>query len=303
MSHPSVSVIVPTYNHEVFVLDTLASVFAQTFTDYEVIVINDGSPDGTADVLRPWIEAGRIRYVAQENQGQAAARNHGIHLAQGEFIALLDDDDLWPAEKLKTQVELLAEHPGAVMVYGTAARLEEPSSIICTETPAGDLRAYFRERNCLTSPGQALIRTEALRQAGGFDPAIWGADDWEMYARLARMGEVLYTETVALLYRSHPANASKNVWKLYSNCLQVQRKHFGRVPVLRDWGAWSRCRRFINNLFFDGCVDTARLLAAQGRRREARQIWLTILPLRPRALKNQQICKSVLAALLPMKAV
>ena len=114
----TVSVIVPTYKHRDFVLATLDSVFAQTFTDYEVIVVNDGSPDDTADVLRPLAEAGRIRYVEQENQGQAAARNRGIAQARGEFVALLDDDDLWPPDKLEWQVGCLRADPTAVAAYG-----------------------------------------------------------------------------------------------------------------------------------------------------------------------------------------
>src|ERR1700719_2929443 len=101
---PAVSVIIPTYNHRDFVLDAIESVFAQTFTDYEVIVVNDGSPDDTASVLAPLASAGRIRYLEQANAGQGAARNRGIAQARGEFIALLDDDDRWPADKLEWQV-------------------------------------------------------------------------------------------------------------------------------------------------------------------------------------------------------
>ena len=95
----TVSVIIPTYNHVDYVAETLETVFAQTFGDYEVIVVNDGSPDGTAEVLRPSREAGRIRYIEQANAGQAAARNRGLAEARGEFIAFLDDDDLWPPDK------------------------------------------------------------------------------------------------------------------------------------------------------------------------------------------------------------
>ena len=121
MSSPCVSVIIPTYKHQDFVLATLDSVFAQTFTDYEVIVINDGSPDDTAEVLLPLAEAGRIRYIEQKNTGQSIARNRGIAEAQGEFIALLDDDDLWPPDKLEWQVEALRRQPDVALIAGPAA--------------------------------------------------------------------------------------------------------------------------------------------------------------------------------------
>src|SRR4051794_22002333 len=117
---PLVSVIIPTYKHRDYVLRTLESVFAQTFTDYEIIVVNDGSPDDTADVLRPLVEAGRIRYIEQPNAGQASARNRGIAEARGEFIAMLDDDDLWPAGKLEWQVAEMHRDSDAVVIYGFA---------------------------------------------------------------------------------------------------------------------------------------------------------------------------------------
>src|SRR5260370_24652309 len=103
----SVSVVIPAYRHRDFVLATLDSVFSQAFTDYEVIVINDGSSDDTTELLRPLAASGHIRYFEQANAGQATSRNRGIHAARGEFIALLDDDDLWPPDKLEWQVEAL----------------------------------------------------------------------------------------------------------------------------------------------------------------------------------------------------
>src|SRR3954471_16219960 len=111
---PAVSVVIPTYKHAGYIEETLQSVFAQTFTDFEVIVVNDGSPDNTTAVLQPWVASGRIRYLEQPNAGQSAARNAGIRLARGEFVALLDDDDLWPADKLAIQVERLRTQPNAV---------------------------------------------------------------------------------------------------------------------------------------------------------------------------------------------
>lgn len=116
---PRVSVIIPTYRHAAYVGETIASVLAQTFRDFELIIVNDGSPDNTADVLRPLIRSNAcIRYVEQSNGGQASARNHGLRLAQGEFLAYLDDDDLWPPDKLAWQVPLLECHPEAAFVYG-----------------------------------------------------------------------------------------------------------------------------------------------------------------------------------------
>ena len=118
---PHVSVVIPTYNHSQYILSTIDSVFAQNYKGYEVIVINDGSPDDTAQVLKPLVEQNRIQYIEQENRGQAAARNRGLEVARGEFVAFLDDDDLWPPDKLEWQVAYLASHAEAVAVGGGAA--------------------------------------------------------------------------------------------------------------------------------------------------------------------------------------
>ena len=111
---PTVSVIIPTYNRRTYVQEAIDSVLAQTYPDYEIIVIDDGSTDGTDQVLHARY-GDRIRYVWQENQGESAARNRGIALARGEYIALLDSDDLWLPDKLAKQIPFLDSHPGAVL--------------------------------------------------------------------------------------------------------------------------------------------------------------------------------------------
>src|SRR5271166_4453381 len=97
---PQVSVVIPIHRRRKYLPMALASVFEQTFTDYEVIVVNDGSPDDIAGALKPYIESGRIRYVEQTNGGVGSARNRGLAEANGELLAFMDDDDLWPADSL-----------------------------------------------------------------------------------------------------------------------------------------------------------------------------------------------------------
>src|SRR4030042_4827818 len=102
---PKVSVIIPTYNRGNLVLESIQSVFAQTFSDYEIIVIDDGSTDNTREVLHPYLS--KLTYIYEKNSGQSFARNIGILASKGEYIAFLDSDDLWEPEKLETQVKLL----------------------------------------------------------------------------------------------------------------------------------------------------------------------------------------------------
>jgi glycosyltransferase involved in cell wall biosynthesis len=228
---PAVSVIVPTYKHRDYVLVTLDSVFAQSFNDFELIVVNDGSPDDTAAVLKPLADAGRIRYVEQPNAGQAAARNRGLELAGGEFVAFLDDDDLWPADKLEWQVAALRED-GGVAIGGASRRLENGVLETVAETDNRrliSLRSLFGY-NPFFSPGQVLIRTDVLRGLGGFDAAIWGSDDLDLWMRLAHAGDFWHVDRVALHYRLHATNASHAWERMIVNARKVFAKNVALLP-------------------------------------------------------------------------
>ena len=260
---PAVSVIIPTFNHESFVLETLSSVFAQTFSDYEVILVNDGSPDDTARILAPLAAAGRITYIEQPNSGQARARNRGLAVARGDYVALLDDDDLWPPDKLAWQVGALESQRDATVVAG---------GIVCIGTGGERLKTQHRQpvgvfsfdalfRGCpIISPGQTLIRASALREAGGMDARFWGADDYDLWFRMARLGRIIGTARPSLFYRIHGANASADTSRLLLNALLVVREHLKRAPAqlrgarrreankfLYEWaGRRTLCRTLIN---------------------------------------------------------
>ena len=225
--NPAVSVVIPTYCHQDYVLETLDSVFAQTFTDYEVIIINDGSPDQTAEVLRSSVESKRIRYYEQTNAGQSAARNHGLAEARGKFIAFLDDDDLWPPDKLAWQVDVL-KATDAVLIGGRTAQLRD-GLIVPPQTDwrSDKLSLTDLAKGCsFLSPGQTLIRREALDKIGGFDESIWGVDDYDLYLRLAKHGELRVDSQVSLYYRLHAGNASRQREKMLLNGYKVVRQHF-----------------------------------------------------------------------------
>lgn len=248
---PRVSVVVPTYGHRDHILATLDSVFAQEYTDHEIVVVNDGSPDDTEAVLRPLIEAGRITYIRQENQGQGAARNRGLRAARGEYVAFLDDDDLWPPGKLRWQVEVLDAQPGTVLVYGPHALLNPDGSVSPAPPaahPSGQVYRTFLREYCIMSPGQALIRNSVLKEVGGFDPELWGVDDWDLYLRLARRGEFQYVERTALLYRLHESNASRDAVRHVENAWKAIRKHAGWDPELILTQMERGGRYFVPNL-------------------------------------------------------
>ena len=237
-----ISVIIPAYNHARYILDTLESVFGQTYLDHEVIVVNDGSPDDTATRLQPLVQAGRVRYVEQANAGQAAARNRGLAEARGEFIAFLDDDDLWPLDKLAWQAAALREHPGWTMVGGMTGEADPDG--VCREAAGADGGVQLSSTRdlfdgCgLTSPGQVLIRRSAMDAVGGFDPGLWGTDDMDLYIRLSAHGQVALVGRTALYYRRHPGNASHAAGRMFWNSVRTIRKNLSLLPPEQRTEVW-----------------------------------------------------------------
>lgn len=283
-----VSVVIPTYKHADCVVETLNSVFAQTFTDYEVIVVNDGSPDQTAHVLAPLAEAGKIRYIEQPNAGQGAARNRGLSEARGEFIAFLDDDDLWPADKLQWQVDALRAETSAALVYGFMQTFGHPPIYAHPEAdaPSGHVKRAFLGQGYIRSPGQTLIRGDVLRRIGGFDANIWGCDDWDLLLRLADAGTFLYRHRVALNYRNHRANASRNVRRMHTNARKVLQKHVGRFPTPGNWSDWRAASGFVRRFNYRDAMRFANDAIDRGDHWDALRNWWTGITINPLGIRG-----------------
>lgn len=238
---PAITVVMPTYGHCSFVLESLASVSSQGIRDVEVIVVNDGSPDDTEAVLAPLVRSGRIRYIRQTNQGQAAARNRGLAEARGEFIAFLDDDDLWPADKLGWQVAALRADPALGAVGGGAVLIDAADAVIGrADVPDGEVRfADLFRGNPFLSPGQVVARADVLRRVGGLSDDVWGADDYDLWLRIARVARIRCVNRPALLYRKHAGNASRHAGRLLASTERVLRRHGRHLPC----HAWRGMRK------------------------------------------------------------
>ncbi len=294
--HPLVSVVVPTYGHAHLVGATLESVFAQTYAPFEVVVVDDGSPDDTRGALEPWIASGRIRYVRQENAGQGAARNRGVAESRGEYIALLDDDDLWPPDKLARQVAALRDDRRALLAYGEHVTLFPDGRTLAHDYgghPDGWCASAFLRGNWIHSPGQTLIARAALERIGGFDGSFAGSDDWDLYLRLAREGRFVRVPGVALLVREHEANASRDAVQHARDHFRVMRKHMRGRPLLMLRHLHRASTYFVPNL--------ARMAArARGERAYGRALRASVYSLcfRPSLLVRPRFLASVAASLL-----
>lgn len=246
---PLVSVVVPTYGRGATVLRTLDSVFAQSFSDYELIVVDDGSPDDTIERMRPLAEAGRLRLVVQANAGTAAARNRGLAEARGEFIAFLDDDDLWPEDKLAWQVAFLREHADVDIVGGLVELMEadeRPREVRYDAFRPGpvEFESLF-DGNQFESPGQWVGRTEVVRELGGFDLTYRNTGDYDFLLRAARLFHVVGVHRLALRYREHASNVSKNLLPMLAESEAVVRANLGHVPPAHRARAARTAHRFL----------------------------------------------------------
>jgi glycosyltransferase involved in cell wall biosynthesis len=207
-----VSVIIPTYNSAKYILDAIESVFAQTYSNLEIIVVNDGSTDTTKDILRPY--RNEFVYLEQNNAGPAAARNFGIDNARGDFISFLDSDDIWAANKLERQMEVFFSNPDVGMVYSKFVDFHDRSR--------KELSVYPRELHSgmlfdllLTTPllllSSIVVRTKILKELGGFDEGLITAEDTHLYLRIARNYRIIGVPDILVRRRIHDHNLSFRV--------------------------------------------------------------------------------------------
>lgn len=202
MPEPLVSVIVAAYNGERFLRQTLESLFAQDYPQYEAVFVDDGSEDGTGDIAQSF----PVRYLRQENRGLPAARNAGLEIARGELVAFLDDDDLLPPTKLSVQVGYLLEHPETGCVLGRQEWIVEEG----VEPPVLKPDPFFGVPGGIQFVS-AMIRREVLQALGGFDPTYRYAEDRDLFVRLREHGvKIDVTEDLVLYKRLHGANMTMN---------------------------------------------------------------------------------------------
>ena len=227
-----VSVVVPAYGHADYIVASIESALSQQPPPREIIVVDDGSPDDTRERLASLIQDDRIRYIRQANAGMAAARNAGAALATSEYLYFLDDDDFMYPGAMAWLVEELEQHPDAAMVFGSLVRFTEsipPKPPTWSESASVD-PTRFMLYNHLGSPGQVLIRRSAFNTVGGFDPTIWGTDDWDLWLRLLERYPARTARRPVLAYRVHAMNASRNWARMYESSLRVAKQHLPNFP-------------------------------------------------------------------------
>jgi glycosyltransferase involved in cell wall biosynthesis len=227
-----ISVIIPVYNGEGTIQETIKSVLNQTLSTLELLVINDGSQDSTFEIVSS-IKDPRLTIFSYPNTGLAATRNRGISLASGDYISFIDADDLWTPDKLEAQFNALQENPQAAVAYSWTDWIDESSELLgrgVYNTQQGEVFAKLLLNDFVANGSNPLIRRQALTEVGGFDESLSAAEDWDMWLRLAARYEFVAVPSAQILYRVSANSMSFDVWGMEVSSLKVIEKALAQAP-------------------------------------------------------------------------
>jgi glycosyltransferase involved in cell wall biosynthesis len=242
---PSITVVIPTHDRRDLVLWTLRSVLRQRDVDFEVVVVDDGSTDGTSGAIQAVADP-RVRILRHEvSLGVAAARNAGATAASGEWIALLDDDDLWSPDKLVLQLKAVQETESS-WVYGGVVEIDLHGRVLTGGPPPSpeSLLSVLPRKNLMPAGcSNVMVRAHELSSAGGFDPKLRHLADWDLWLRLARVGPPAVAVAPVVAYRLHPAQATLDPAGMVEEAEVLASRHGADRASIYRWLAWSELRR------------------------------------------------------------
>ncbi len=230
---PKISVVIPAYNAMNYLPETLDNLLRQTYDDFEVIIVNDGS----SDRIEQWfsqLQDRRIHLISQENKGLAEARNTGIFNAKGEYLAFLDADDLWEPTKLEKQLCVLEENPEVGLVYTWVEYINETGKStgrILKHQFEGNVWEKLTECNLVECGSVAMVRRSSFDDVGIFDPNLGSCvEDWDMWLRIAARFPFKVVKEVLVYYRQHSNSGSKNWQGMEKSYNLVIEKAFFSAP-------------------------------------------------------------------------
>jgi len=272
-----VSVIIPTFNRRDYITIALDSVLTQTYKDYEIIIIDDGSSDNTKEVLKPY--QNRIRYFYQQNSGIPATRNRGIREAHGEYITFLDSDDYWLPEKLELQIECFKQNPHYGMVATRCSSISPDGRFRKKNRPGKSgwvLNSLFKANFIRTS--SAMIRKECFERVGLFDQSLPECEEYDMWLRIAKQYPIGFINKPLTVYTDNPQGVSINSLSGRLLRIKVLEKDYLKECIP---SALYR-RRLASNYHYLG-----RHYLDSGERNEGRKYLkhaITLYPLNPKIL-------------------
>lgn len=245
---PDVTAVVPTRNRREVLALTLGSILAQKGVDLEVVVVDEGSTDGTAAALAA-VDDARLRVVRHdEARGLAAARNAGLEAATSPWVAFCDDDDLWAPDKLRAQLDAVADLPGARWACTGSVSIDGERRILGHQRAPepGDNGERLRMGNVIPAGGSSvLLEASLVRELGGFDPWPTGVEDYDMWVRAAQRAPLAAVDRPLVGYRVWPGSMSTDVEKMRTGRARVVERHRGEVDPQRTRQLDLRHRQYL----------------------------------------------------------
>ena len=246
---PTVSIIIPTYNREKLVCKAIKSVLAQTFSDFELIVVDDCSADQTQAAVEQFQDP-RIRYIRHEkNAGECGARNTGLSAVQGRYVAFLDSDDEWTPQKLEKQVARFEQAPKEVgVIYTWLQIINEQGQVLRLRKPTaqGRLHEDLLFGNIIGTPSTLMVKNEYLQKTDGFDTRLRCGGDWDMWLQLAQYCEFEFIAEPLVQYLEHddPDRGSTNHSAVVEGYLIfMQKHHTALIQQYRQLGSFSPAQK------------------------------------------------------------
>ncbi len=293
MGEPVVSVIIPCYNQAKFLGEAIESVVRQNYRRFEVIVVDDGSIDGTAEVASGYPD---VICISQETRGLAAARNRGLSRSTGEYLVFLDADDRLLPEALAVGVRSLDTHPECAFVYGRSqwisvdgAPVPAPTQYCIGEEPYRSLL----ERNCVWGCMTVMFRRSVLEAVSGFDASLAAAEDYDLYLRIARKFPIYFHGAVVAEYRRHEANMSKNAGTMLKSVLRVLRSQQQYVKANRQYKqAYKNGIKLHQELYGERLAEQVRLSIKARKHAHALRGILTLARYYPSGLATHAFRKT-----------
>jgi glycosyltransferase involved in cell wall biosynthesis len=289
-SSPKVSVVIPVFNGERFIGAAIRSALGQTFRDFEIIVVDDGSTDQTEKIVRQFSD--RVAYHRQQNRGAGAARNLGVMSASGEWIAFLDADDIWYPQKLAVQFEAVAMNPAIAFVYSDMDTIDVHEAILQRNflTTQVKRRRWKKNRDLVSLvfggqpfpyPSTVLLKRERFSQSGGFSPLFRRNyhEDFDLFARIAHVAPLHFVPQSLVQYRKMPSARIGNDWYDANYLLLLERL----AELWRDHP--DRLKRV--EWFFDKhAFKQGRTLLRSGEWLKARECFYAVFRRRPFYFRN-----------------
>ncbi len=276
MSAPLVSVVIAAFNAARFLPGAVRSALGQTLADLEVVVVDDGSTDRTADSITPFLGLdARLSLFRQPNRGQACAKNEGIRRSKGQYVAFLDADDQWEQRKLEAQVPRF-DDPRVGVVYTDAAYIDENGVLFSRPRSryySGDVTRELFVDNFVNFPS-AVVRRSCLEAVGAFDETLPMGIDWDLWLRLSVDWRFDFVDEPLLFYRSWAGQMSKNIDGRFECAVRIMRQFAAAHPDRLD-------RRTLREGWVTTYLNHAVRLAHAGRRREGVRALCTALSLAP----------------------